>query len=224
MVPPVAMEQELATDAQEVHTAKSAPHDGRLAVYAAIGGYAGAIPVPLLPDAVLRRVRGALLHDLAARRGLSLTHDARASLSDPRGSNPTRTLASQALRIVGNGLAIRALRALGPFGFVRPLTGAVQTYVLGRLFDRYLDRHRTSHATTIDVAEASLVRAAIDGALARAVTVHIEADATPLDTDIDRDIVTALVDDVLGRVAGIPEHLTRRLDAAFDHLIANDSP
>jgi hypothetical protein len=209
-------------DMQEPPALRDAPRDGRLGVYAAIGGYAGAIPIPLVPDALLRRVRGALLHDLAARRGVSLTREARDRLSDPKGPRQTRTLMSEALRVLGNRLALRALRALGPFGFVRPLAGAIQTYVLGRLFDRYLDLHRGPREPVIDAIEASLVRVAIDGALARAITVSVETDAVQGDTGSDRGAVTAFVDEVLGRVAGIPEQVTRRLDMAFDDIIAND--
>src|SRR5580658_5646923 len=84
-------------------------YDGRLGVYAALGRYARTIPLPWVPSAVLQRVRGALLSDLAAGYGVSLTGDARAELSDPRGPKRAHTLATQALRIAGDRVATRTL-------------------------------------------------------------------------------------------------------------------
>jgi hypothetical protein len=197
-------------------------YDGRLGVYAALGGYAGTIPLPWVPGAVLRRVRRALLCDLAAGYGLSLTGAARDALSDPRGPKPTRKLAMEALRIVGDELAFRTLRALGPVGLVRPIRGAVQTYVLGRLFDRYLAQHRTRRELAIDTEEAARVRAAIDGALVRAVTVRVETEGPEQSHYDNPDPAAPLVDRVLQRVARVPGQLTRRLDAGFDDLIDHD--
>ncbi len=196
-------------------------YDGRLGVYAALGGYARSIPLPWVPTVILQRVRGALLSDLAAGYGLSLTDAARALLSDPRGPKPNRALAMQALLMAGDRVAARTLKALGPIGLFLPLRGAVQTYILGRLFDRYLARRATDRGLIVDVEEASQVRMAIDGALVRAVTlaVNLGLGSGPED---DVDPIAPWVDRTLQRAARVPSRLTRRLDAGFDDLLQHD--
>jgi hypothetical protein len=197
-------------------------HDGRLGVYAALGGYAGTIPLPWVPIAVLKRIRRALLNDLATGRGLSLTGEAREMLSEPRGPKQARGLAMRAVRVAGDEIASRALKAMGPIGIFLPLRGAVQTYVLGRLFDRYLERRGADKGFVIDVEEAAQIRAAIDGSLARAVTVHVGPRKAGSGNDDDLDPAAAWVDRALQRVARVPSRLTRRLDAGFDDLIEHD--
>jgi hypothetical protein len=194
---------------------------GRLGVYAAIGAYTGTIPLPWVPGAILRRVRGALLHDLSAGHGLSLTREARDTLSDARGPRPTPRLAMRALRIVGNQVARRTLAALGPIGFVRPVREGTQTYILGHLFDRYLRLHRAQGGHVIDADEASRIRAAIDGALVHAIAGTADDRGERTNADGEIDPTAAFVDRVLQQVARIPERMTRRLDAAFDDLIEN---
>jgi hypothetical protein len=169
---------------------------------------------------MLSRVRGALLHDLAASHGLTLTREARDALSDPRGPKPTRRLAFRALQIVGERLARRTVGAFGPIAFLRPLRGATQTYILGRLFDRYLQGRPTDAGHAIDAEEAFRIRSAIDAALVRAFTVG--ADAASGESDVDP--AAGFADRMLQHMARIPERLTRRLDAAFDDLISHDSP
>ncbi|MDP8999477.1 MAG: hypothetical protein M3O46_05140, partial [Myxococcota bacterium] len=141
-----------------------------LAAYATLGASASAMPLPLLPDALLRRVRGAVVHDVATRHGLSLTPDARDALAEPAGAHGARGLTSQALRYFGVRLAVRMLVRFGPIALVWPLRDALRTYVLGHLFDRYLERLRTERAVRIHLEEARRVRRAIDGALMRAMT------------------------------------------------------
>src|SRR5580658_1808074 len=100
-------------------TSRSRPVDrGRLGVYAAIGASLGSVPIPWLPDALARRVRGALVHDVAVRHGLSLTREARDLLAEPSGPDGPRGLLAQALRFFGARLALRALTSFGPIAFV----------------------------------------------------------------------------------------------------------
>src|ERR1700733_3482897 len=68
----------------------SAPPTGRLAVMTAYAVAATAIPVPFVPDRVLVLVRGAVVHDVVSRHGLSLTTDARAALAEPDSDARTR--------------------------------------------------------------------------------------------------------------------------------------
>jgi hypothetical protein len=209
-------------DARPTIGTRSAGDRTRLGAYAAFAAWAGAIPLPWLPDSLVGRVRGALVHDVAVRHGLSLTPDARELLSRPTDGKGARTLASQAMKFLGVRLVIRALARLGPIAMVWPLREAVRTYALGHLFDRYLELGRTERAVRIDDREARRVRRAIDHALVRAMTVEAPAIDEPAAIDDQRDPTTALVDGLIGLAANVPIRLIRRLDAAFDDLLTRD--
>lgn len=200
-------------------TTRPAVERGRLGVYAAIGASVGAVPLPWLPGSLAKRVRGALLHDIAVRHGVSLTPEARTALADPAGLDAPRGWIEQGVRFVGVRLAARALTRLGPLGMVWPLRDAVRTFALGHLFDRYLATLRTERAVRIDVEEARHVRRAIDGAFVRAVTLAPEAVEEPTPVDDQRDAMTALLDGLFSLAAGVPDRLGRRLDLAFDELL-----
>jgi hypothetical protein len=208
-------------DASPTVRVRSTVNRGRLGVYAGIGAAVGAVPIPWLPDTITRRVRGALLHDVAVRHGLSLTREARDLLAEPSGPDGPRGLLAQALSFFGAKLALRAFTRFGPIGLVWPARAALQTYVLGHLFDRYLELGRTERAVRIDVEEARRVRQALDGALARSITLPPPAIQEPTEIDDQRDAVTAFVDGMLGLAAGLPDRLMRRLEAAFDDLLAH---
>jgi hypothetical protein len=203
-----------------LQTSAPAPVDpGRLGVYTALGASVAALPLPWIPDTLARRVRGALVHDIAVRRGLSLTRDARDLLAEPGGPEGPRGLFSQAMRFFGVKLATRLFTRFGPIGMVWPVQYALRTFVLGRLFDRYLERARVERAVRIDVEEARRVRRVDRAALARAITVQVVPTEEPTAIDDQRDPTTALVDALLGIAAGVPERLLRRLDVAFDELL-----
>jgi hypothetical protein len=199
--------------------ARSRANRGRLATYAVLGGSASALPLPWVPDALVRRVRGALVHDVAARYGLSLTSEARDALAEPAGADGPRGLASQALRFFGVRLALRMLTRFGPAALVWPVRGALRTYVLGHLFDRYLTSSRAERAVRIDADEARRVRRAIDGALIRALSIRTPGMEEYATIDDQRDASMALIDTMIGLAAGVPDRLMRRLDAAFDDLL-----
>ncbi len=207
-------------DAARLPVSVRPPADrSRLAVYTAMGASIGALPVPWLPDSLLRRVRGALVHDCVVRHGLSLTREARAILAEPSGSEVPRGFASQAVRYLGVRLAARALARFGPIGALWPVRDALRTYALGHMVSRYLDTGRTERAVRIDADEARRLRRAIDGAVARALTVEPLPADEPVAIDDQRDATTALVDWLIGLAAGVPDRLMRRLDAAFDDLL-----
>jgi hypothetical protein len=195
---------------------------GRLGVYAAVGASIGSVPFPWIPDALTRRVRGALVHDVAARHGLSLAPEAREVFAEPSGPDGPRGIMAQALRFFGARLALRALTSIGPVAVLWPLRSAMGTYLLGHLFDRYLDLARTERAVRIDVEEARRVRLAIDGALLRAVTVVTPTLDEPTVIDDQRDPSAVIVDTLLGLAAGVPARLMSRLEAAFDELLAQN--
>jgi hypothetical protein len=194
----------------------------RLSTYAALAASAEAIPVPWLPDSLVRRVRGALVHDVAVRHGVSLTHEAREVLSQASDGKGPPTVVSQALRFLGVRLAIRALARLGPIAMVWPLREALRTYALGHLFDRYLAVGRIERAVRIDEQEARRVRRAVDHALVRAVTVEPAPVDEPRAIDDQRDATTVMVDGLIGLAAGMPNRLMRRLEAAFDRSLTQD--
>jgi hypothetical protein len=191
---------------------------GRLGVYAALGASAGSVPLPWVTDVLVRQVRGALLHDVAVRRGVSLTPEARDVLADPQGPAAPRGFAAQALRFLGARLAVRVLTSFGPGALLWSLRGALRTYALGRLFDRYLARGRPQGAVRIDVEEARRVRKVIDAAMAHAMTTSAGLAPEPTVIDDQRDATTALIDAALGFAARVPSWMTRRLDVAFDEV------
>ncbi len=193
---------------------------GRLATYAALGGLAGAVPLPWVPDSLVRRVRGALAHDVAARHGVSLTPEARAALAEPSGGGGPPSATAQALRFVGVRLGARLLSRFGPFALVWPAREAVRTFVLGHLLDRYVAVARAERAVRIDLAEARRVRRAIDGAVVRALAVAPSRAVEPTAVDDQLDAFTALIDGLIGLAAGVPARVTQRLDAAFDELVS----
>jgi hypothetical protein len=209
--------------ARAVQVPAPAVDAGRLGMYAALGASTGAVPLPWVPEWLAARVRGALVHDVAARHGLSLTPEARSALADPLGLGARRGLAANALRFVGAKVAARALTRLGPAGLIWPLGGAVRTYALGRLLDRYLDRHRTARSPRIEVGEAQRVRRAIDAALARALRSTPASEPPPPPVDDTRDPTTAILDSLLGFAAGLPSRFVRHIDAAFDEALADAS-
>jgi hypothetical protein len=192
----------------------------RVGAYTVLGASAGAVPLPWLPNVLLRRIRGALVNDIAARRGLSLTRDARDALSNTGEQAIRPGLFSQALHFFGIRLAARMLSRFGPIGIVWPAQAALRTYVLGRAFDRYLE---TRHASSprVEVDEARRIRRAVDATLAGALAVSLPRTPEPAAIDDDeRDVATALIDNMLGMAAGLPAKLLRRLDTAFDEALA----
>jgi hypothetical protein len=202
---------------------RSQPVDrGRLGVYAAIGASVGSMPFPWLPDAFARRVRGALVHDVATRHGLSLTREARNVLAEPSGPDGPRGIVAQAVRFFGARVALRILTGFGPAALVWPVRHALGTYLLGHLFDRYLDLSRTERAVRIDVEEARRIRLAVDGAILRALTVVTPEMREPTVIDDQRDTSSVLFDAFLGLAASIPARLMLRLEAAFDELFAQN--
>jgi hypothetical protein len=65
------------------------------------------------------------------------------------------------------------------------------------------------------------VRQAIDAAFARATAASPAPEEEPAEQDDQRDPSTVLVDGLLGAAAGVPSHLIRRLETAFDDALAS---
>jgi uncharacterized protein (DUF697 family) len=203
-----------------LRTTAAAP--ARISVMAIIGMIAGAVPLPFVPAVVLKRIRGALAHDVATRYGLCLTQEARDELSAA-----SRAAQGGAFVTTVVFFARRTLRRLGALGVVPPLTAWFEVYALGLLFDRYLCRTRASHSLRIDASEAKRVRAAIDNAVSRSLSPKLELEPRdPLNepTEELRSFSTRLLDGILLAAAAVPDHLRRRLETAFDRALAEDPP
>lgn len=188
---------------------------GRLGTYTALGAVTGIVPLPWIPDAIVRRVRGALIHDITSRHGLSLTPEARTILIEPGGGTASSFFKQ------GVAFAVtRVLGRLGPLVLLNPVRTALGTFVLGHLLQRYLDTVRIDRTVRIDVDEARRIRRAIDQALLDALTTPGRGLQTSmLSPDDLRDQTTRIVDGVLIAFASAPEWLQRRLEAAFDETI-----
>jgi len=195
---------------------------GRVGTYTLLGATTGVVPLPWIPGAMARRVRGAMVHDIATRHGLSITPEGRQILSEPMRIDGPRGLVAQGIAFA----ASKVLGRLGPFGFLPPVRTAVTTFVLGHLFQRYLEVLRTDRAVRIDVEEARRVRSAIDQALVYALTIETPESREPapfLPEDL-RDQPTQIVDGILIGIAGLPSWVVRRVEAAFDEVIAAKRP
>jgi uncharacterized protein (DUF697 family) len=192
---------------------------GRLGTYTLLGATTGVIPLPWIPDAVVRRVRGALVHDLTSRHGLSVTPEARAVLIEPGGADGPKGYVAQGV----NFAVKRLLGRVWPLALLSPVRSALGTFVLGHLLQRYLEGARGVRSIRIDVEEARRVRRAMDQALLYALTTEgkparIDPPIPPEDL---RDPTTQVVDGVFITVASAPAWLVRRLDAAFDETLAS---
>jgi len=187
---------------------------GRIGVYTAMGGAIGVVPLPWIPSAIARRVRGALVQDVAARHGLAVTPEARIILSEPDGPEGARGFMSQAVRFATRKLLVR----FAPIGFLPPVLAAAQTFALGHLFHRYLQTARNDRSLRLDAEEARRVRSAIDSAVLAALRVELRPENAKRATATEdlRDESTRFVDGLIIAAASIPDWMVRRLDAAFD--------
>jgi uncharacterized protein (DUF697 family) len=189
-------------------------------VLSLLGFAAGAVPIPFIPSLALRRVRGALVHDIAGRHGLCFTEEGRKEIAEP-----SHSISNGAFFATAAFLARRTLRRFGVLGILPPLSAWLEVYALGLLFQRYLERSRSSRTLRIDDAEARRVRRAIDRAIARAMSWNLElgprlSGGEP--TEDLRNLPTRLFDGVLLATAALPEHLRRRLEAGFDAALDDD--
>jgi uncharacterized protein (DUF697 family) len=193
--------------------------EGRLGTYTMLGAACGIVPLPWIPDATVRRVRGALVHDLTSRHGLSLTPEARTILVEPNGTEGPRGFLKQGAKFAVG----RVLGRLGPFAMIAPVRSALGTYVLGHLLQRYLETARTARSVRIDIEEARRVRRAIDQALIYALTTDAapSREDRPFAAEDLREGSEQVVDGVIISIASMPGWLVRRLDAAFDDVLSS---
>jgi hypothetical protein len=191
------------------------PPAGRIAVLTAFAVATGWIPIPVVPDRVLLRIRGAIAQDTVSRHGLSLTADARAVLAQTGPEHPTFRKAAEVV-------TLEVLRRFIPVGFFTSAARGFEVYALGYLLDRYITRFRRIGVVRIHAEEARRVREGIDRAVRRSLSPTLRAGLTILPSGGDdlRDEFTRWVDAVLLTGAAVPEYLDRRLEAAFDEIAA----
>jgi uncharacterized protein (DUF697 family) len=191
------------------------PPAGRLAVMTAYAVAATVIPIPFIPDRVISGVRGALIHDIASRHGLSLTSDARQALAQPDSELRTKLVRT------AETIARQLLRRVRPLGLLASASRGVEMYALGLLFERYITQVRRSAAVRVHQEEARRVREAIDRSLLRAFSPSLRPALTTVaggGEDL-RDEFTRWIDALLITTAAVPDYLERRLTAAFDEVV-----
>jgi hypothetical protein len=195
------------------------PASGRLAVLTALAMGASSIPFPLLPDRFVHRVRGAIVHDVTTRHGLSLTSDARKALAEPDADQGVQLLARKAAEL----LARRLLRRLGPIGLLATVARGLEVYALGHLLDRYVVRNRPIGPVRIHAEEARQIRQHIDAAVVRAMAPTLTPATLTVPQSVEdlRDELTRWIDTIMLTGASLPSYLERRLEAAFDEVLQN---
>lgn len=204
-----------APSVQKAHVEQPLPA-GRLTVLSTFVMAANAVPIPLLPDAVVTRIRGAIAHDTAARHGLGLTSDARTVLASVDAEN--RAMARRA----GETLIREVLKRLGPLAVMGTLSRGIEAYALGLLLNRYIERIRASAKARIDVDEARRIRDAIDRAVLRVLSPALKPETTTMSRGGEdlRTETTRWLDTLILTGASLPGYLERRLEAAFDDIAA----
>ena len=191
---------------------------GQLGTFAVLGAAAGTVPLPWLPDALARRLRGALVHDIAARHGRALTPDARRILADPATTKRKHGALAAAFAFLSRKLLVR----FGPLALLPPLRAGLETYVLGYLFNRYLSRG-SGERGRIEADEARVLREAIERAVLRVVSAEGDRrwPTTPIAPEDSRDEITQALDGLLSATTTIPSWLQERLARAFDDTLAH---
>ena len=195
---------------------------GRFAVYAAAGALAGVVPLPVVPRRIMRALRGALAHDVFARHGLSLTHEAREILAEPDAAGKKGSLGRDAFKWI----ARRTIARFAPLAaFYQPVRGGYDTLAFGHLLERYLQHHRaeSSHgrALRVEVEEAVIIRSILERAAARAIELGMQ-DHAPDELAAPEDYrgtVQRAIDGVLISASKLPELVARRLDTALDEVV-----
>lgn len=205
-----------------VATSPAAPRAGRLAILSGFAVAASAVPIPFVPERLVSTVRGAVVQDVAARHGLSLTRDARLALSEARGETPARLLAKRVLGL----LSKTVLKRVGPLGVLTATATSLEVFALGHLFERWVEEHRGSRSVRVHEAEARRVRALIDRATVHALSPDLKAKQLPGGQPVEdlRDEMTKYVDAVLLATAGLPGWVVRRLESSFDEVVAAEGP
>ena len=152
-----------------------------------LGAIAALVPLPFIDDALLRRSRTTLLHELATAAGLRLDAAALAALTEA----PRRSMVQRA----GLGVLQRALRgAATPLRVAGRARAALETFQLATLLDHYARRHH--RGLDLDADRAKALRRSFDEVIGetrlrlgdlRRPTAHAEALRTGFDARWTRE-------------------------------------
>ena len=191
---------------------------GRLAVLTGLSLMLGAVPLPFVPHRILRQVRGAVAHDALSRHGVVMVSDARAVLAEPDSTDRMRKLLRRGVEFASR----RILRRFGPYAALSAIASAFEVFALGHLLERYASRVRPSGSIRMQEAEALRVRRAIDSAVLRVFSPGLDTAGLNLPEAPEdlRDELTRWIDTLLLTGATLPSYLQRRLEAAFDRIVA----
>jgi len=203
--------------AAEAVMVRTGPVRGRLGMLTGMSLLVGFIPLPVLPDRVVRQLRGAVAQEVASRHGLSLTTEARVALA----AGPTTDRMRNMLRKGIELLVRRFLKRFGPLAPLSSVASAFEVYALGHLLERYVADQRTAGTMRIQEAEATRVRKLIDLAVLRTFYPSTEPRQLLLNEGVEdlRDEFTRWIDMLLITGATLPSYLERRLESAFDALV-----
>ncbi len=202
----------------DVASSPRSPASGKLAILTGLSLAASAIPLPLLPDRLIFQIRGAIAQDVAGRHGLSLTTEARRVLAESGSDSPMRDVLKRGLGFLSKTF----VKKLSPLSAVFTASSAFDVFATGHLLERYLERHRGSKSVRIQVEEAAALRKLIESAIVRAFSPALKSTPMPILPPVEdlRDEFTRWMDTMLMLGAGLPGYVERRLDAAFDALVA----
>ena len=193
------------------------PVPGRLGVLTGASLLVGFIPLPFVPDRVIRQLRGAIVHDVSSRHRIILTPEARRALAASSAQDKMRAMLRRGVEL----LAKRVLKRLGPLAPLSTVATSFEVYALGHLLERYFRNVRPRGTVRMQAPEAERLRKALDTSVLRTFYPSTEPSKLMLGEGVEdlRDEFTRWMDTILLTGATLPSYLERRLDAAFDEVI-----
>jgi uncharacterized protein (DUF697 family) len=131
---------------------------------ALLAGTAGLVPVPYIDDLLAGAVRSSLIRRLAGIRQLDIDANAVELLAHPRASQLVHAASIGAIAVGGTRRIAR--RLVLTLVLVRRVDEAVQTFLLGTLFDHYASQRHVGAG--LDGQRALRLRNAMDAAIRQA--------------------------------------------------------
>jgi hypothetical protein len=160
-----------------------------------VAGAAGLVPVPYIDELLAGSVRGSLIRRLAEIRSVDVDANAVDALAHPHGSRILGAATFGAAALAGTRRAFRTVAA--SLLLVRRTDEAVQTFIVGTLFDHYCAKHHVGAG--IDGYKAAEIRRAMDLASKKARNLLVERNFKR----------------VLGATSRIMQKMPRRLFGTF---------
>jgi hypothetical protein len=171
---------------------------------ALVAGAAGLVPVPYVDELLAGSVRGTLIRRLAEIRSVDVDANAVDALAHPHGSRLLGAASFGAAALAGTRRAFRAVAA--SLLLVRRTDEAVQTFIVGTLFDHYCAKHHVGPG--IDGRKAAEIRRAMDLASKKARSLLVERNFKR----------------VLGATSRVMQKMPRRFFGAFGNAPSGPIP